>query len=173
MGNVMPAMPSVLAERPVQINLAPFGMPERACEFGLTERTQQCKPSGMQASEERKGELNRSSSCVRELGPRSFFIGVDRRGIFGEREPDSLVAIEVTVREMVDNLTNGPTAGAIWGIKLRLTQPGYSPPQVHGQFLEIAQPPCSIGSSHMRRRLELAYWVSKILARRCTYAHKV
>src|SRR5260370_1695194 len=120
----MPAMPSVLAERPVQINLAPFGMPERACEFGLIERTQQCKPSGMQAFEEGKRELNRRSFCVRELGPRSFFIGLDCRGIFGEREPDPLITIQVAIGEMVHNLTNGPTPRPIWGIKLSLTQSG-------------------------------------------------
>jgi hypothetical protein len=79
----------------------------------------------------------------------------------------------VAIGEMVHNLTNGPTPGPIWGIKLSLTQSGYSQSQVHGQFLEIAQPPCSISSSHMRWRSELAYWVSKILARRCTYAHNV
>jgi hypothetical protein len=166
-------MPSVLAERPVQINLAPFGMAERACEFGFIEGTQQFKPSGMQGFEERKGELNGCGFCVCELGPRSFFIDLDCRGTFGEREPDSLVTIQVAVGEMVDNLTNGPTAGAIRGIKLSLAQSGYSPSQVRGQFLEIAQPPCSISSSHMRWRSELAYWVSKILARRCTYAHNV
>src|SRR5258708_2107018 len=100
----MPAVPSVLAERPVQINLAPFGMPERACEFGFIKGTQQYKPSGMEAFEERKGELNWRSFCVRELGPRSFFIGLDRWGMFGEREPDSLITIQVAVGEMVDDL---------------------------------------------------------------------
>lgn len=128
----MPAMPGVVAERPIQVKLAPFGMPERAREIGFTEGTQQCKPSGMQPFEQGKRELNWRSFCVRELGPSSLFIGLDRRGIFGERQPDSLVAIQVAVGQMVDNLTNSPTAGAIWRVELRLAQPGNSPPQVHG-----------------------------------------
>src|SRR5262245_39543498 len=53
-----------------------------------------------------------------QFSPPILEIGLDSRPVFGQRQPESDIAIEVAVGEMMDDVPDRPSAGTIWGFKL-------------------------------------------------------
>ena len=62
------------------------------------------------------------ASRVGEFGPLGFLVGLDRRLVFGEREPQADEGVHVAVGDVVDDLADGPAAFAIGRVELRVVE---------------------------------------------------
>jgi hypothetical protein len=94
-------------------------MDEHAAELIRGERTPEPNPPIMKCIEQREGHIDGTGLCVRQLRPEIFVIRFNGWLLFGERETKTDVRIEVAVRDMVNNLANGPSTFAIRRVQLR------------------------------------------------------
>jgi hypothetical protein len=111
---VVPAVPRVAGQRDGERDLAAVLRVQVATgEVVVAERAQQRRPATVERVEELERDLDRSGRDVPQLGPAGLVVGLYRRRLFGERELEPHVAVEVAVGEMVDDLADGPAAGAV------------------------------------------------------------
>ena len=59
-----------------------------------------------------------------QRGPRRLVVGLDRRHVLGQGELEAAVAVDVAVGDVVGHLADGPAAGAVFGVELRVGEPG-------------------------------------------------
>ena len=117
--NVVAAVPGILKEYPVHCERPVIGMDEHAAELIRGERTPEPNPPIMKSIEKREGRIDGTGLCVRQLRPETFVIRFNGWLLFGEREAKTDVRIEVAVRNVVNDLANGPSAFAIRRVQLR------------------------------------------------------
>jgi len=72
----------------------------------------------MERFQQRERNFDGRIARVLQLRPQRLIIRPDRRFIFGERQFESHVRIQMAVRKMVHDLPNGPSSGPIGRVKL-------------------------------------------------------
>ena len=97
-------------------------MLQRAREIGIREAAQQIYPAPVQASEQRERYLRRHGLRVVQLRPLGFVVRLDDWRIFGQREPEADIGIDVAVGNMVNHLPHRPTVGTIGRVELPVVQ---------------------------------------------------
>ena len=96
MRHVMRAVPGVQCRRlPQGHRAAMFGVHEATLPFRRCHRIDQRNQAVMQAVEKAKGRSDRQRAGIREFGPERLEVRLDRRRIFGQREPETTVCIQV------------------------------------------------------------------------------
>ena len=109
-------------------------MHEYAAELIRSESTPEPYPAVMKSIEKHQGNFDWTGLCIRQLRPEIFFIGLDRWLLFGERKAKAEVCIEMAIREVVNDLANGPAAFTIWSIELGWRKLAGSGAELGGSF---------------------------------------
>src|ERR1019366_9201858 len=122
MGGMVPPVPGVERQIGVQAYQTEFGMAERAGEIGVAEGFEQQGPAGVQAFDELQGWLHGAGARIGQFRPGLLIVGADSGLRLGERQAQADIAVHVAVGDVVDSLADGPTAGPVWGIELRIVQ---------------------------------------------------
>ena len=98
-----------------------FWVAEASLPFCLGEGLEEHDPAGVEAFDELEGPLD-GGGGVMEGGPGGLVVGLDGGPVFGEGEADTYDGVYVAVRDVVDDLTEGPAAFAVWGVELRVSE---------------------------------------------------
>src|SRR5450755_4426577 len=93
-------------------------MQKGAGEIRRGHGAQQHNPAAMEAFKQSQRILDGGGAGIEKLGPALLIVTFDGGSVLGEREAEAAETVHVTVGEVVDDLANGPTAGAIGGIEL-------------------------------------------------------
>src|SRR5713101_7219522 len=115
----MVPMPGVEREDVVERHRPAFRMFELALKIRRLHRAQQANPTCMQRLEDRERCLDRRRVRVAELRPAGVVVWPDGRYIFGQRELEAAIRVEMTVGHVVDDLTDRPATFAVWRVELR------------------------------------------------------
>src|ERR1700730_2339632 len=127
--DVVAAMPGIMPNHIIKRHLSQFRMLQAARKILRLHRAGQYIPPIVERFQEREGNLNGCIARVLQLRPETLIIGLDRRFVLSERKLKSHVRIHMAVWDMVDDLPNRPSAGAIGRVKLLLRKSCDSVPQ--------------------------------------------
>src|SRR4051812_38764615 len=101
--------------------------------------------------------------AVAKLGPAIFVIRNDgRRLVLSKRKLEPLVRIDVTIRNMMNRLTNRPSAWSIRRVELLVTQVVY---RCRNIFRQVRNYLDKFGSALWTdgRFIEFANWITKVI----------
>src|SRR5215831_15987250 len=110
------AMPRVKSKGILEIHGTYFRMTKRALPLFRSESPQQPHPAIVQGVEKCERDVHRSCLRVGEFSPGALGVGLDRRIVFGQREFESHVSIQMAVGDMMRDLADGPSAIAVGGV---------------------------------------------------------
>jgi len=133
----MPAVPCIKTSILREADKTNVRVSEGLLKVSRFKRTQQHDPSIVERFQERERHVDWSRSGVTEERPSIFVIWLDGWLVFGERQLETTVAVEVAVRHVMDHLTNSPTSRAIWRIELLVSQSFRRCPQLPGRFGDL------------------------------------
>ena len=125
MCSVMTPVPGIQREELVEIHLAALRMLQRTRKVARLHGAEHAGPAIVHVLEQRERRVDRSRTRVFELCPFRFFVWLDRRMLFGQRELESDERIHMTVWHVVHDLSYRPAVGAIGRIELSIIEPGY------------------------------------------------
>lgn len=135
------AVPGITAKLFLQTVLhLPIGMDESPFEIFPGKSLHQMDQFGMYRPEVVEGQLYRGRPGVKKLRPALLIIGFYQGTFLGQGPFETGVAIVVTVRYMMDQLSDGPTPGAIWTVQLFLGKGRYQCQQTLGKMLQYGNP---------------------------------
>ena len=116
---MMASMPGVQAQHLLQRqNPSVLRMPEAASEIGRIHRAQYSHPTKVKRVEQLQRYFDWNPPRICELGPRGFVVRLDRRLVFGERELEAGVGVEMAVGYVMYDLFHGPSARTVSGLEL-------------------------------------------------------
>ena len=118
MGGVVAAVPCVEQGVHVEGHGPTLGVLEAAAELLRGEGLQEHDPAGVEAFDELERPLDWGGAGIVQLGPGFLVVGHDGRPVFGEREAGADGGVGVGVRDVMDELADGPAALAVRGIDL-------------------------------------------------------
>src|SRR5260221_7413786 len=152
----MAAVPGVEKEQPIHGARAVLGMNEHTAKLIGGQRAPETKAAVMQGVEQGQRNFDRSCFCVGQMRPAILIVGLDGRLFFGERETQTDVGVEVAVRNVMDNLPDGPAAVAVRSIELRLREAVYRCAQLGRSFRDGLNTLLARGGSDFERECELS-----------------
>ena len=123
MSGVVPRVPGVERQGRVEPHQSQLGVAESTGELGVGQGPKQFHPAEVEVFEESERVLHRRGYGVRQFRPRGLVVRFDDRLGFGERQPETDVAVQVAVGDVVYYLADGPPARAVRRVELRLPEP--------------------------------------------------
>src|SRR5438045_8950467 len=100
---MMPPMPRIHAEHLLQCkHPSVLGMSESATEVGRIHRSKHGDPPQVQRIEELERNFKRYPPRISQLGPRRFVIWFYSGLVFGQRQLEAAVCVEMAVGHVVD-----------------------------------------------------------------------
>ena len=75
---------------------------------------------------------------VGEFGPAGFEVRLDRGDILGEREFETGEGVHVAVGDVMDQLADGPAAGAVGRVELLVVEAGDCGAHFCGGFFDVS-----------------------------------
>ena len=115
---MVPAVPGIKTRVLSKGDKSNLRMPKRSLEVIRSKRLQQRHPSAVERFEQRKRYIDRRDTRIVKLGPTVLVVGLYRGFIFSQRELEPAVAVQVAVGNVMHDLPNSPTIGAIRCVKL-------------------------------------------------------
>src|SRR5215470_2069315 len=114
-------------------------MAEGALPVGVAETAEDEHPALVERVEQRQRDLDRRIFCFRQFCPAVLHIGTNRRFVFGKRQLEPNVGVHVAVRDVMRDLTHGPSAVAVWRVQLRIAEIAYDSAQPGGSLLDVGE----------------------------------
>ncbi len=87
-------------------------------QTAFIQRVQEQYPSQVQVSQELDGVLDGSGMSVGKLCPKSFFVRPDGGIVFRKGQPQAGIGVDVAIRNVVNQLPDGPAVGTVGSIQL-------------------------------------------------------
>ena len=138
MRHMVAAMPGVKREQLRERHQASFGMPEPALEVRSIQSSQQDHPAQVKRLEKIERHINRYPLRIRKLRPLRFVVCLDGRLILRQRQLESRIRIQVAVRQMMHDLLDGPSTGAVGSLYLVPGQSGHRRSQCSRRLGDLA-----------------------------------
>src|SRR6266849_8925141 len=120
--DVVAAMPGVVVNHVVERHRSHCRMPQPPGKILGPQRSQQYIPAMVERFEQCERNLERRVARVLQVRPKSLVVRPYRWFILGEGKLESHVRVHVAVRNVMDDLPDGPAAGTIGGVKLLLRE---------------------------------------------------
>jgi hypothetical protein len=143
-GDVVLAMPGVESDVAIEFHDAQFRMLEFTAEIFGMHGAKDGDPTGVEVLEQRERDFGWDFSAVGEFGPGGFVVRLDAGFVFCERELEAHVGVDVRVGNVVNDLANGPSAGAIRRVELLGSESGNSGAHVRGASGDDIDVPATI-----------------------------
>ena len=118
MRDMMPAVPRIKTSALGQTDNSNLRVTKRSLEIRWRKRLQQQHPTLVKRFQQRKRHFDWGSANVAKLGPTVFVVSLDRWFVFGERELEPTIAVQVTIGHVVHDLPNSPAAWSIRRLEL-------------------------------------------------------
>ena len=94
-------------------------MQESALEIGIAQRFEQANPAQVESFQKIERCIHRQGS-VGQRSPARFVIRLDGGLVFGKRELEADVRVQVAIGHMMRDLPDGPATGPVGNIELFL-----------------------------------------------------
>jgi hypothetical protein len=143
-GDVVLAMPGVKRDVAIEFDDSEFRMLEFTAEVFGMHSAENGNPACVKVLEQRERDLDRNFAAVVEFGPGGFVVRLDAGFVFCERELEAHVGVDVRVGNVVNDLANGPSAGAIRRVELLGSESGNSGAHVRGASGDDIDVPATI-----------------------------
>src|SRR5438093_13776932 len=101
-------------------------MNESALPLLFRKRAQHAGPKLVQSLQHSQRRFD-GGLWIGDANPFFLLISLDDRKVFSKRKLHSGIAIQMTVRQMMHDLTHSPTSGPIGSVELLFRQAGNSP----------------------------------------------
>src|SRR5882724_2433098 len=137
-------------------------MAKRAREPAGREHPQQQHPPLVERPEQRQRRVDRRRPRLRQLGPAGLLVRLDGGGVLGQRELETGVSIQVTVRHMMDHLTDGPASFAVRRIQLGVVEPAHGLANLAGKRRNLIDERGPFGVGKGGRGLELPDGIAQV-----------
>lgn len=135
------AVPGVHPARRVQTHVGlVFRVKKGFGLVGVRHIFEQKSPTGVQPFEDAERPINRCVFAVGRFCPQRFVVGANGWIFLGQREFETGKRIEVTVGEVIDDLSHRPAARAVGRVELGFGRARHFELNVSGQAADFALP---------------------------------
>ena len=139
------------------------GVNVAAAPVGLAHRPHQRDPARVQRFEQRQRGDDRRNTRVGQFGPARFFVGLDPRGVFGERQLEPAVGVHVAVGHVVNDLSHGPAARPVRRVEFGRRQARDDCAQGGGHVRHLIDPRRALFGRDRPFQGELAHGIAQIV----------
>lgn len=163
MPDMMPAVPRIHRDVPVEMDGTMVGVEEAALEVLGPEGAQEMDPPLVEALEERQRGLDRRGAHIREFSPAGFVVRFDGRLVFGQCELEPDERVQMAVGNVMHDLPDRPATVSVRRLELLFVETVHDLAQMRrcrGDFVDELPP--LLRGERSGRRLELSNRISRI-----------